>query len=254
MITNPEIVLCGLFLMAAVFPTPSVIAAEAPTTNPTKQDLTQQLWPKSRIEQALQEVEKQKALGLLSSTAYAKRKQMLLDRRAGTYACESLSVTNPPLNFIQNGGFEQTNPNSEKNRSRWLWWNGWSWGGDYENMWEDRPEFIHSGKRSARIKCTGAKGRIGINTPPLPAVPGASAYRLTLWAKGEGDNLLFLNFEGGADGTRRDKIPGQWTQYQLEGKPVAGRQTYQVFLYVIGEGTIWLDDVQLVPVGGNLDE
>ncbi len=217
-------------------------------------ELSAMLWPRERIQQAIKDVEKQKADGLLSEASYARRQKMLAERLAGTYRPESLATKDPPLNFIQNAGFEQINLNSAKNRSRWLWWGGWSWGGDYENMWEDRPEFVHSGKLSARIKCTGAKGRIGINTPPLPAVPGASSYRLTLWAKGEGDNLLFLNFEGGADGTRREKVPEQWTHYQLEGKPVADRQTYQVFLYVIGEGTIWLDDVQLVPVGGNLDE
>jgi hypothetical protein len=246
--------LSELILTAAVVLASAAVSAEAPATNGAKQELIRQLWPKPRIEQALQEVEQQQADGLLSRTAYTKRKQMLVDRLAGTYQPESLSVTNPPLNFIQNGGFEQTNPNSDKNHSRWLWWNGWSWGGDYENMWEDKPEFVHSGKLSARIKCTGAKGRIGIHTPPLPAVPGASEYQLTFWAKGEGDNLLFLNFEEGASGTRRDKVPGEWTQYTLSGKPSEGKRTYQVYFYVIGEGTIWLDDVALVPIGGKLDE
>jgi hypothetical protein len=71
-----------------------------------------------------------------------------------------LSVTNPPLNFIQNGGFEDINRNSAPNRSRWLWWGGWSWGGDYENHWEDRPEYVRSGKYSARIKCLGRIERV----------------------------------------------------------------------------------------------
>ena len=123
---------------------------------------------------------------------------MLRDRQSGAYVSQSLSVTDPPLNFIQNGGFEKVNRNSDKNRSRWLWWGGWSWGGDYENMWEDRPAFVHSGQFSARIRCTGATGRIGISTPPLPAIPGATEYKLTFWAKGEGDNMLFVNFEQGA--------------------------------------------------------
>ncbi len=230
-------------------------ARSAPeSTQPTVKDLMQKLWPKERVEQALQSLERQKADGLLSQAAYEKRKQMLEARLAGSYQPQSLSVADPPLNFIQNGGFEQTNPNSAKNRSRWLWWGGWSWGGDYENMWEDKAEFVHSGKLSARIRCTGAKGRIGLNTPPLPAVPGATEYKLVFWAKGEGDNMLFINFEEGASGSLREKVPGEWTRYTVSAKPVSGKNTYNVFVYVIGGGTIWLDNFELAPVGGKLDE
>ncbi len=232
----------------------TAFSADSPTAKVTVEQLTQKLWPKERLEQALCEVDQQKAQGLLSNAAYAKRHQMLEQRLAGTYQPESLSVADPPLNFIQNGGFEQINPNSAKNRSRWLWWNGWSWGGDYENRWEEQPAFVHSGKRSARIRCTGAKGRIGINTPPLPSVPGVTEYQLTFWSRGAGDNLLFVNFEAGATGTIREQMGNQWKEYTVVGKPVAGKKTYNVFFYAIGEGTIWLDDVALVPIGGKLDE
>ena len=212
------------------------------------------LWPKARIEEAIQQTKEQKANGLLSEAGYQKRMQMLEARLKGVYRPESLSATNPPVNFIQNGGFEKTNPNSAKNRSRWLWWGGWSWGGDYENMWENRPEYVHSGKLSARIRCTGSKGRIGISSPPLPAIPGATAYKLTFWGKGVGDNMLFVNFEEGASNEMRQKMSDQWKQYTVLGKPVAGKKTYQVYFYVIGAGTIWLDDAELVPVGGALPE
>ena len=111
-----------------------------------------------------------------------------------------------------------------------------------------------SGEFSARITCTGSVGRIGISTPPLPAVPGATAYKLTFWARGEGENMLFVNFEEGAGGALREKIGGAWKQYTAAGEPVAGKKTYQVYFYSIGAGTIWLDDVELVPVGGTLDE
>ncbi len=218
------------------------------------EELTRKLWPRERIEQAMREVERQKADGLLSETAYAERKKALADRLVGRYRPESLSTAEPPLTFIQNGGFEQINPNSAKNRSRWLWWNGWSWGGDYENMWEEQPALVHSGKRSARIRCTGAPGRIGIKTPPLPAIPGAREYRLTFWAKGTGDNLLFVNFEEGASGVLRQKMDEQWEQYTVSAKPIEGEKTYYVYFYSIGSGTIWLDDVELAPVGGKLEE
>jgi hypothetical protein len=219
-----------------------------------KSALTKRLWPQNRIEEAIKAVEKQRADGLLSETAYQKRMTVLKTRLSGTYVSESLSVTDPPLNFIQNGGFEKVNRNSDRNRSRWLWWGGWSWGGDYENLWEDRPEFIHSGQFSARITCTGAVGRIGISTPPLPAIPGATGYKLTFWARGQGENMLFVNFEDGAGGTMREKIGDAWKQYSLVGEPTEGKKTYQVYFYSIGAGTIWLDDVELVPVGGKLDE
>jgi len=110
-----------------------------------KAELTKQLWPKTRIEAAIAAVEKQRRDGLISDHAYRRRMQMLEQRKAGEYVSQSLSVTNPPLNFIQNAGFEKINRNSARNRSRWLWWGGWSWGGDYENFWEDRPEYVHSG-------------------------------------------------------------------------------------------------------------
>jgi hypothetical protein len=219
-----------------------------------KDALTKALWPKERVEGALKAIEKQKSDGLLSEAAYEKRKKMLEARLAGTYDSASLSLTDPPLNFIQNGGFEQVNKNSAKDRSRWLWWGGWSWGGDYENMWEEKPENVHSGKFSARIRCTGKKGRIGIMTPKLPAVPGATDYKLTFWAKGEGDNLLFVNFESGATGTLRQKFGPEWKEYTVLGKPEKDAKTFGVYLYHIGEGTIWLDDVSLVPVGGKLEE
>lgn len=219
-----------------------------------KSALTKKLWPPGRIETAIKAVEKQRSDGLLGEAAYHRKIDMLKSRLAGTYDSRSLSVANPPLNFIQNGGFEKVNRNSDRNRSRWLWWGGWSWGGDYENRWEDRPEYVHSGQFSARITCTGAPGRIGISTPPLPAVPGATGYKLTFWARGQGDNLLFVNFEAGAAGTLREKIADAWKQYTLIGEPASDAKTYQVYFYSIGAGTIWLDDVELTPVGGSLDE
>lgn len=220
----------------------------------TVESLTQKLWPKQRIEEASRAIDQQRKDGLLSDAAYAKRKQAMEDRLAGRFKPEVLSVQDPPLNFIQNGGFEQVNRNSAPNRSRWLWWGGWSWGGNYVNMWEDRPEHVHSGKYSARIECRGEKGRIGISTPPLPVIPGATEYKLSFWAKGEGDNELFVNFEGGVTGTLREKMPSQWKQITVSGKPRGEQKTYQAYFYVTGGGTIWLDDASLVPVGGNVDE
>jgi hypothetical protein len=241
------VALCGVLLAVATVLGVAPDAAD-------KASLSRKLWPPERVQEAIKAVEEQQKNGLLSDVSYRKRIAMLQARLSGSYVSQSLSVVDPPLNFVQNGGFEKVNRNSEKNRSRWLWWGGWDWGGDYENMWEDRPAFVHSGRFSARIRCTGAVGRIGISTPPLPAIPGATDYKLAFWAKGEGDNMLFVNFEDGTAGELREKIGDIWRQYTVLGKPVAGKNTYQVYFYSIGGGTIWLDDVELVPVGGKLDE
>ena len=220
----------------------------------TKDALTGELWPKERIREAIKEVDRLKAAGMMSESHYRRKREMLEARLAGTFQPSMLSVTNPSLNFIQNSGFEDINRNSAPNRSRWLWWGGWSWGGDYENHWEDRPEYVRSGKYSARIKCLGRKGRIGISTPKLPVVPGATEYEFRIWAKGEGDNQLFLNFEGGARGTCRGRIGPEWEQVVLKGTLQPDADGYSVYVYVTGEGTIWLDDAELVPVGEQLDD
>ncbi|MGB2820393.1 MAG: hypothetical protein WBF17_05395 [Phycisphaerae bacterium] len=250
---TPVIWATGIALLA--FGAALIGAASKPPGAPkeTKEELTKKLWPRERTLAALEAVERQRAAGLLSDAAYQKRKKLLDARLAGTHVSQSLSVKDPPLNFIQNGGFEKVNRNSARNRSRWLWWGGWSWGGDYENYWESRPEYVHSGEFSARIRCTGKKGRIGISTPDLPAVSGAVEYELTFWATGEGDNMLFVNFESGARGVLRRKIDPPWKQYTVIGKPSPGAKTYRVYLYHIGEGTIWLDDMKLVPVGGKAE-
>ena len=220
----------------------------------TREDLTRKLWPKERIQTALAHVEKLRTAGMMSEDHYRRKRAMLEARLSGTFQPTMLSVTNPPLNFIQNGGFEDINRNSQPDRSRWLWWNGWSWGGDYENRWEDRPEFVHSGTYSARIRCTGQKGRIGIFTPKLPMVPGANGYEFRIWAKGEGENELFINFEDGVRGSYRGRIGPQWQQIVVKGIPESGATGYGVYLYATGSGTIWLDDAELIPLGGSLEE
>lgn len=212
-------------------------------------------WTPEHITQALQALDRMKAQGLITPAQYQKKRAMLQQRRAGTFKATALSTTNPAeINFVQNGGFEEINKNSAANRSRWLWWGGWSWGGNYENMWETQPEYVHSGKYSARIRCTGKPGRIGIDTPDLPIVPGATEYVATVWAKGEGNNQLFLNFESGVNGSLRQKIGPDWTQVTLRGKPEKDAKQFMFYIYVTGEGTIWLDDVKIVPVGGAMDE
>ncbi|MBC8872474.1 MAG: hypothetical protein H8E44_23830 [Planctomycetes bacterium] len=225
------------------------LAATMAAAAETKEELTRSLWPKERIVSALQDIAELKSAGMISEEHYGRKKEMLEARLAGKFSPSMLSVTNPPVNFIQNAGFEDINRNSRPNRSRWMWWGGWSWGGDYENRWEDRPQYVRSGKYSARIACLGRKGRIGISTPSLPVVPGATEYEFSIWAKGEGDNQLFLNFEAGARGTFRGRIGSAWERVAVKGTLEPDADGYGVYVYVTGEGTIWLDDAKLVPIG-----
>jgi len=218
------------------------------------QDAAPNLWPPERIQAALAAIELLHTQGLMTDDLYQRKRAMLEARRAGTFAGTALATKDMgEVNFIQNGGFEEINANSEANRSRWLWWGGWSWGGDYENFWAT-GENVHSGQYAAGIRCTGQPGRIGIMTPPLPIIPGATEYVFTVWAKGEGENELFLNFESGATGTLRQKIGPEWEQVTLTGQPDQGAETFELYIYVTGLGTIYLDDAKLVPVGGDLDE
>ena len=220
----------------------------------TKEELARKLWPRDRILRALKDIDELKAAGMMSENHYRRKKEMLEARFAGKFRPTMLSAVNPPLNFIQNAGFEDINRNSRPDRSRWLWWGGWSWGGDYENGWEDQSQHVRSGKYSARIRCLGKKGRIGIMTPKLPVVPGATEYEFSIWAKGEGDNQLFLNFESGARGTFRGRIGSEWQPVTLKGTLQPKAESYVIFVYVTGKGTIWLDDAKVAPVGGELDD
>jgi hypothetical protein len=213
------------------------------------------LWSPDRMAAARQALDQMKTDGLASERQFQRKQAMIEDRRAGRFQSTALSPTDPAeLNFLQNAGFEEVNKNSNANRSRWLWWGGWSWGGDYENFWETRPEYIHSGQYSAGIRCTGQAGRIGINTPKLPIVPGIREYLFTIWARGEGENELFLNFESGATGTLRRKIGREWEQVSLKGTAEPGAKDFNFYIYVTGQGTLWLDAAKLVPLGELKDE
>jgi len=212
-------------------------------------------WPPERIGAALQALDRMQADGLITERQFQRKRAALEDRRSGRFKSTALSQTNPAeVDLLQNGGFEDVNRNSARNRSRWLWWGGWSWGGDYENFWETRKEYVHAGSYSAGIRCTGQPGRIGINTPKLPLVPGVKEYEVTVWAKGEGGNELFLNFESGATGTLRKKIGPEWELISLKGQTEPGAKEFSLYLYATGQGTIWLDDAKLVPLGELKDE
>lgn len=207
------------------------------------------LWTKERIQECLKSLEEMKANGLISESHYTRKRKMLEERLKGTFKATALSQKREEkINLIQNGGFEEVNRNTRRDRSRWLWWGGWSWGGQYENFWAEAPN-VHSGIYSAGIKCVGKRGRIGIFTPALPVIPGVKKYVFSIWAKGTPGNVLWIRFEGGVSGRKDGPVPEQWTQLVVEGRPLQGKKDFRVYLYAVGTGTIYLDDAKLEPVG-----
>jgi hypothetical protein len=221
----------------------------------TVQELTAKLWPKDRIEAALKDLDKQKADGLISPQMYNRKKKMLQERLAGTFKDDVLSATNPPPNLLQNASFEDFNPNTRRNMSRWDFWGGWAWPetAEYQNDKEDRPEYVHSGKLSGRFKCTGQPARTGINQT-IPTIAGATEYELTIWAKGEGENQLQIAFESGANGTFTGKIGPEWKQITVTGKADPNAKKFTLYIYARGGGTVWVDDAKLLPVGVKIED
>ena len=169
-----------------------------------------------------------------------------LRKSAGKGQAPAAKTEDVPL--IANAGFEEMIQGNAANRTQWAGWGAWSWGGQYELASEARPEYVHSGKRSARIACTGEKGRIGIITPGVRAAEAVKAYTFTVWAKGEGESELFVNFEEGASGELRKRIGPEWEKVTLTGTAKPDGKGFRVFLYATGKGTLWLDDAALEPV------
>ncbi|HUW57741.1 MAG TPA: hypothetical protein VMZ92_13965 [Planctomycetota bacterium] len=221
----------------------------------SREELTRRLWPREHVMKVLKDVEKQKTDGLITEKMYQRKKQMLTQRLAGTFRPTTLSATNPPLNLVQNASFEDYNPNTRRNMSRWDWWGGWAWpeNAQYENTWEDRAEYVKAGKYSARFKCTGAPARTGINQG-IPTIEGATGYELTIWARGEGENMLHIAFESGARGQFMEKIGPEWRQITVTGNPDAGAKKFTLYIYARGGGTIWVDDARLLPLGVQIED
>lgn len=221
----------------------------------TKEELTRKLWPRKRVVKALKDVEKQKADGLITRKMYQRKTGMLKARLAGRFSPTMLSTTNPPLNLLRNGSFEDFNPNTRKNMSRWNWWGGWAWPATaaYRNDKESRPEYVKGGKLSARFKCTGKPARTGINQG-IPVIEGATGYELTIWAKGEGDNKLQIAFEAGARGTFTGQIGPEWQKITVTAKPKAGAKKFTLYIYSRGGGTIWVDEARLLPLGVKIED
>ena len=221
----------------------------------TREELTRKLWPREHIRKVLKDVEKQKTDGLITEKMYQRKKRMLTQRLAGTFQPTALSATDPPLNLLRNASFEEFNPNTRRNMSRWEWWGGWAWPktAAYRNDKESRPEYVKGGKLSARFACTGKPARTGIQQG-VPTIEGATGYELTIWAKGEGNNMLHIAFEAGARGNFREQIGPEWQKITVTGTPQADAKKFTLWIYARGGGTLWLDEARMLPLGVKLED
>lgn len=229
-------VLCGLTIVVLA----PGLSAQART------ELTADLWSRERVQSALEAIAEHKAAGLLSEAAYQRRRDMLLQRLEGTFSPTMLAVDSPP-DLIQNGGFEAVNRNTRADGSRWRWWQGWRWEGEYEMHWEDRGRHVRSGRYSARITSTGPPGRVSVFTPILPATSDSGVYRFSVWAKGSGENELFVGFDAGASGSVRKRVGREWERIDVRGRVRSGAAGFRIYLNSTGTGTIWVDDATLIP-------
>jgi len=59
--------------------------------------------------------------------------------------------------------------------------------------------------------------------------------------------------ENGATGVLRQTLAPEWKPYTVRAKPESGATEFTRHIYSIGGGTLYLDDVSLVPVGAKLD-
>ena len=186
----------------------------------------------------LADLEAQLKTGLISKTR-CEAKKKVIESPPKEDATDS-----GPANLLQNAGFEEFNQNTPANHSRWPGWGGWCWGGDYE-FFKATGNDKHSGEAALGCRCTGATGRIGITSPAVPITKKDGQFEFSIWIKGTGANKLRVAFESGASGGGEATGGSEWKQVTFSGKPDAGAKSFNVYIYIVGGGTIFLDDAVL---------
>jgi len=121
-------------------------------------------------------------------------------------------------------------------------WGSWgTWDGGKYSFGSGRGDYARTGSASAEITCE-KRGRGGIFTSPMPVKRGQT-YKLTLWARGKGGAILQLTTAG-----RVGPVPERWKKYEFN-IPMNGN-TYRLYIYNVGTGSLFVDTVSLVPPGG----
>jgi hypothetical protein len=138
-------------------------------------------------------------------------------------------------------------------------YSGFFEGGDYDIKLGEG----HSGKLSARLVCR-KRGRGGICTAEIRVKPGEQLRFRGYFKAVHAHGPCFVNFEGDpGDGWARIELPRQadydWTEVTglVTVKPPRrgreldpdGKVRIHVFIYTKAFGELWIDDVNLTPVG-----
>ena len=139
------------------------------------------------------------------------------------------------------------NPSFEQGMEQWGSWGQWD-GGSYTFGSGSGPD-AHSGGASAAIICQ-KPGRGGIMTEAMH-LPAAGTYQVSLFVKGkDGARFRSSAANGEVVGAREFEVPGAWTEVKYEVKIADPAKEFRLYVYNVGGGTLFVDDVALVAPGG----
>jgi hypothetical protein len=143
-------------------------------------------------------------------------------------------------NLVQNPSFEQ-------GMEQWGSWGAWD-GGAYIFGSGSGPD-AHTGGASAAIICQ-KPGRGGIYTDPI-RLPAAGTYQVSLFVKGkDGARFRTSAANGQVVGAREFDVPGTWTEVTYQVKADDPAKEFRLYVYNVGTGTLFVDDVALLPPAG----
>jgi hypothetical protein len=152
---------------------------------------------------------------------------------------------------LANGAFEEGGAEAPS---------GWDKVGGYQGeVWSGRCDLDaqerHGGRASLRLtNGPGQTVQVSQNVPVAGAFAAGRRYRLSAWVKGggaqSGNALMVGCFAEGMKPTWSGSIalpsePGGWVQGASDFTLPEGSRVLRVMLHLRGEGTVWIDDVQL---------
>ncbi len=148
--------------------------------------------------------------------------------------------------LVANGGFEM-------GLLRWGSWGTWDNGLYFFGCGRGQNA---RGRASAGIFCQ-KKGRGGIMSD-TPFSLKRGEYRLSYWAKAAvGGTRMFHSLEGEGSKSITDgrssgwfPVPDRWIQKSFAIRVTEDVPSVRLYLYHVGEGALYLDDVSLLPEGG----
>lgn len=150
------------------------------------------------------------------------------------------AVLEVPGNLIENASFEL-------GMEQWGSWGQWD-GGKYTFGSGSGPD-AHSGGSSASIICQ-KPGRGGIYTKPM-RLPAPGTYQVVVYLKGrDGARFRTSAANGQLVGAREFEVPDRWTEIEYKVEVEDPSNDFRLYIYNVGAGTLYVDDVVLLPLDG----